>query len=337
MSVSRATTATLAQEDCVGPPTLPDMEIDHDSSAAAAQAEIIASHLLAEAEENTQTRRLIMAIDFGTTFSAISYVALEPGEAANLVLPHRIQSIRNYPDDMNESSGDPMKTEVPTEVIYPMDRAFRKKARLAADLINQADELVMLEDNGHVLDGQLPDMPADESDNEKEEDNHNFKWGYAVHQALKFRESYLNVNQMGLTRFKLLLHTDPATEAVRQHLAPTLEILSNRNIAKSPTTIISDFLTSLLRHAKQELQFQGLYNDYTKEIVLCVPAIWSQQACRDMQTALATALLAAEYEGVDVEGNSIKNLFVVSEPEAAATYVLAHDRRIKVSRRAKDS
>ncbi|KAI1844837.1 hypothetical protein JX266_009065 [Neoarthrinium moseri] len=276
-----------------------------------------------------------MAIDFGTTFSAVSYVALKPGESADLVLSDRIQSIRNYPDDMNESSADTMKTEVPTEVIYPMDRAFRKKAKLASNLINQVGGLVRLEEQGEGEDRLGSSMQLDEIEDEDDlmidEDSNSFKWGYAVHQALKYRDSYSNANQLGLTRFKLLLHEDPATDAVRRHLAPMLQTLNSRNVAKSPITVISDFLTYLLRHAKQELQFQGVYTGYTKEVVLCIPAIWKQQACRDMQTALASALQAAEYEDVEVGINSIKNLFVVSEPEAAAAFVLGNDRRIKAN------
>ncbi|KAK6189536.1 hypothetical protein LQW54_013168 [Pestalotiopsis sp. IQ-011] len=235
-----------------------------------------------------------MAIDFGTTFSAISYVALEPGESPDLVLSHRIQSIRNYPDDMNENSGDPMKSEVPTEVIYPMDRAFRKRTQSTSNMSTQMGGLARLDEGQVAQDQHGPSVQIDEMEEEDilmlDEDANSFKWGYAVHQALKYRDSYSNANQLGLTRFKLLLHEDARTEA-----------------------------------------FQGLYAGYTKEIVLCIPAIWKQKACRNMQTALASALLAAGYEDIAIESHSIENLFVVSEPEAAAAFVLENDRSIRAN------
>jgi hypothetical protein len=74
----------------------------------------------------------------------------------------------------------------------------------------------------------------------------------------------------------------------------------------------------------------GFDDSYSKEIVLCVPAIWTQKACRDMQTAMARAMGQARFEGVDVRNNSIENLFIVSEPEAAAAYVLATERGVSV-------
>ncbi len=67
---------------------------------------------------------------------------------------------------------------------------------------------------------------------------------------------------------------------------------------------------------------------------MCVPAIWEQAACRGMQTAMATALKQAQFTRVRVENNSIENLFIVSEPEAAAAYVLAMESVIQVRKAA---
>lgn len=303
-----------------------------ESSQAADPVPEIPLHLLEDTSTHIQSKRLIMGIDFGTTFSAISYVALAPGEATDLVLSNRIQSIRNYPDDMNDNSTDPMKKEVPTEVIYPMVKGFRKKAKLELttdEVINQHDRDMA----GRASHVDIMDVDEEEDDYDPMDEGNpeEFQWGYGVHQTLKFRESYLNTQQMALTRFKLLLHEDPATEPVRERLRPTIDILRSRGIIKENVMIIADYLTYLLRHAKRELQIQNLYEGYQIEIVLCVPAIWSQQAGRDMQAALSTALLGADFKGVDVQNKSIMNLFVVSEPEAAATYVLEHERRIKVS------
>ncbi len=49
-----------------------------------------------------------------------------------------------------------------------------------------------------------------------------------------------------------------------------------------------------------------------------------------MQTALTKAIQRAGFDGVNVQNNSIENLFIVSEPEAAAAYVLASERHVTV-------
>jgi hypothetical protein len=110
----------------------------------------------------------------------------------------------------------------------------------------------------------------------------------------------------------------------------TLHELKRRKIIKDPLDVIADYLTCLLRHAKSELASAGFDDSYKLETILCVPAIWTQKACRDMQTAMAKAMGLAGFQGVDVQDNSIEDLFIVSEPEAAAAFVLVNSRDIMV-------
>jgi hypothetical protein len=101
-----------------------------------------------------------------------------------------------------------------------------------------------------------------------------------------------------------------------------------KRIIQKPLDVIVDFLTSLMRHAKSEIERAGFDDSYKTEIVLCVPAIWTQKALRDMQGALAKAMALAGFPGVDPDTNTIDNLFIVSEPEAAAAFVLTNERDI---------
>jgi hypothetical protein len=119
-----------------------------------------------------------------------------------------------------------------------------------------------------------------------------------------------------LSRFKLLLDSTERTEPIRMRLNETLTQLKNRRIIKDSLDVIVDFLTCLLRHVKTEIEVAGFDDSYKREIVMCVPAIWTQKACRDMHVAMATAMALAGFPGVDIEDKRIENLFIVSEPES---------------------
>ncbi|KAM0433418.1 hypothetical protein ACHAPT_004296 [Fusarium lateritium] len=77
------------------------------------------------------------------------------------------------------------------------------------------------------------------------------------------------------------------------------------------------------RDVRHDLEEEEVEDDcWQFEIVLCVPAIWDPKALRIMQTSLAAAMDRARFPGVDIQNNSIENLFIVSEPEAAATFMV---------------
>lgn len=326
MKASRASTVTLGGEDS---------DVTEDGTP-----EEIPDHLLENPELRTHSRRLIVAVDFGTTYSAVSYAALEEGESGRYLELDRIHSIQNFPDDWNfGGSGDRMKSEVPTEVIYPLDRHFREKEDL--DAVGEEEEqdrpVIDVQRTGEgvgfngggklAIFGQRDDGDADQM---SIDESSSFRWGYGVHEAWGLPATHSDPKNQALSRFKLLLDSSPTTENIREHLSPTLDDLKRKRIISNPHHVIVDFLTCLLRHTKSELKLAGFDESYRMEMVLCVPAIWSQKACRDMQTAMAKAMERARFEGVDVQNNSIENLFIVSEPEAAAAYVLAMERDISV-------
>lgn len=156
--------------------------------------------------------------------------------------------------------------------------------------------------------------------------NECYRWGYSVHQA------WLEVSTVQFKKFKLLLQENVETAGVRERLNRDLDTLVSRGRRKKPIDLIVDFLTPFVAHVKKSLEDKGHYAGTDKEIVMCIPTIWSQKACRKMHFALAKAFESAKFEGVEVEHNSIKNLFIVSEPEAAAEIVLREHVEIRVSR-----
>jgi len=248
-------------------------------------------------------------------------------------------------------AGDHMKSEVPTEVMYPLDRHFRDKEDLEPDEDPGEDDGERNVDDGVQADIDMEGVSFD-GDNDDDDDifgrnahedsvnemtidtPNSFRWGYAVHEARRLPAAHTDPKNEALSRFKLLLDNSPLTDRVRQELRDPLEQLRKRHIIKNDLDVIVDFLTCLLRHTRTELEAAGFDDSYQMEIVLCVPTIWTQKACRDMQTAMAKAMQRARFVGVDVQNNSIENLFIVSEPEAAAAYVLKNDEHISVRKSA---
>jgi len=337
MNFSRASTATLGRDDIA----LRDRPnpVEHLSAAP----ESVPDHLLRDPSEDpllADRKRLIVAVDFGTTYSAVAYVALAEGEDTAYLDPSRIRTVQNYPDDATFGNlDDQMRGEVPTEVIYPLDRHFRENRREADDTVG--------EDAEYEFDESLPfesEQTADlgsrlavfghpggqDADQMSIDEENTFRWGYAAHEAWGRSSTHAGPSSKALSRFKLLLDGSPRTEAIRADLGRALTQLKNKKVIQKPLDVIVDFLHSLLRHARSEIESAGFDDSYKTEMVMCVPAIWTQKACRDMQGALAKAMELAGFPGVDTNHGHIDNLFIVSEPEAAAAFVLTSEREISV-------
>ncbi|KAF5535802.1 Hsp70 chaperone protein [Fusarium mexicanum] len=274
--------------------------------------------LLDEDRGDPFPKRLIVAVDLGTTYSAVSYVNVPQGYPSDSVDPRSIRSIGNYPDTWHYTD-DPMGTEVPTEVIYPLDRHFRDHFNLD----NPEDQLKI----GNSVEMPVPDADGDIS--MLLGGSQGFRWGYQVHEVWNRPSTHSNTANKPLSRFKLLLDNSPMAESVERDVRQTINTLKRQNIIRGPLHVIADFLTYLLRHTRSELYQQGFDDSYEKEMILCVPARWTQKACRDMQACLAVAMKRAKFTRADLQNNSIDNLFIVSEPEAAAAHMLSTSAEIK--------
>jgi len=89
MSFSRASTVTLGGEQRF----VTRQSIGRENGAHTRTPEQVPMDLLPDREPDTPFRRLIIAVDFGTTYSAISYVALESGESIEDINLDRVRSI----------------------------------------------------------------------------------------------------------------------------------------------------------------------------------------------------------------------------------------------------
>ncbi|RYP70522.1 hypothetical protein DL769_004936 [Monosporascus sp. CRB-8-3] len=280
------------------------VEEDVDFRLRKASPEDIPEAILNEMHYVPRTRRLIVSVDFGTTFSAVSYVAIDPDEAAERIGLDRIRSIDNWPGDRNIDSGSHMKQQVPSEVMYPLDPKFRDTANLQTrDRDSSSFDIGGLSDI-------IPDSDEDIDLTSFGTDVNSFRWGYSVHEAWSKPSTHFKRANKALGRFKLLFDERPTTEMVRRELASTLISLKTRKVIRNHVEIVADYLTCILRHVKSELRRQGLYDGYQVEMVLCVPAIWSQKACRDMQVALTAAMRMADFKGLDHEMDAVEDLFI---------------------------
>jgi hypothetical protein len=154
-------------------------------------------------------------------------------------------------------------------------------------------------------------------------------WGYGVQDQLK-EADYDADHSRHLSRFKLTLDESPYTANVRNTLSETCKSLKKMRLIEDDTDVIADYLEQLFQHTKKRLiESEGYTDASTVEFVLCVPAIWEAKASRKMQIAMGRAI---KNSGLGrLQNGSINNLFLVSEPEAAAACVLASEKtRLKV-------
>ncbi|OBT51183.1 hypothetical protein VE04_08148 [Pseudogymnoascus sp. 24MN13] len=275
----------------------------------------------------TGNKRFIVAIDFGTTFSSVSFLALPRDTGTNDELNSHmyldeIESIINYPDEPRFGLL-PRRKEVPTEIWYP------KKAYLDQTLLGarpRPSDIIIVDDldNDHTQNrdqdrDEDADMETDEDADD--EDNKDTFWGYEVHQQLRYPDTNRNQNRR-LARFKLLLDESELTQKIRMDLEPNFEQLKRKKLIRDREDVIADYLKYLFSHVRDELIKRQDFSDACPvEFVLCVPPIWTPKASRIMQKNMERAICESRFGSV--QNNSVDNLFIVSEPEAAAAYMLA--------------
>lgn len=266
-------------------------------------------------------KHLIVAFDYGTTFSSVAYTLLDrKGQEPSL---NQIKTINRYPGDTTPNPID----EVPTEIWYrdpeaPHDDVW-DDSDFSSDVHSDDDDDDDDDDDPH------PDSRHTHA-SARQVHKGNLPWGYTVREGLRFPDSpaYTGRN-IPITRGKLLLDRSACTKALRKHLRKTLSGLKKNKIIEKDEDVIADFLTCLFHFTKQQLEQKFyLIDNPTIELVLCVPALWTPRARRKMHQATA---IAVDRTGLgQTKNNCVENLFIVSEPEAAAAYVLHGNYEIQV-------
>jgi hypothetical protein len=275
----------------------------------------------------------IVATDFGTTFSSIAFARRGPRTRPE------IQVISNYPNDPcfqpyaksfqvpteswypNKPPVDELPATKPSLTKPPTTRPPVSKPVRVRDIYDfpSSDEDENLEDNASAT----SELEAEAESLLPENETRDFVWGYGIQKEIYEDMDPTKFNR--IARSKLMLDNSPHTQRVRDELGPVLQRLKKGKTIKEDEDVISDFLANLFEHAKTQLKtHHGLTDSTPIEHVLCVPTIWSGEACRKMQTAMDIATRKADF-------GTAENLFLVSEPEAAASYVLNGSKQVNVS------
>ena len=269
---------------------------------------------------NAKKPTVIVATDFGTTFSSVAFALCEDGRRP------RVKMVANYPDDPRALQGRP-SLEVPTESWYPDSRQLAElDAEMDMKFNNEEDVDLYGTSDQEREDNQLEDDPLEDGDTDSrppDRKSRDFVWGYGIQ---KLTTPDMDAKQFDrIARSKLILDTSDHTQQVRNELRPVMNRLKRRKIIDQEVDVIADYLTRLFIHSKRQIQDALEISDSTPvEHVLCVPIVWSSAALRKMQKAMKDAI---ERSGL----GTMENLFLVSEPEAAAAYVLGQSDEVNVS------
>jgi hypothetical protein len=158
-----------------------------------------------------------------------------------------------------------------------------------------------------------------------------FFWGYEV-PLKKYVELAPRSEHRRIEHVKsMLLRAEYAHDDQREIWPRIDRLIAEKIIRKFGTTdvpdsqdaqdLITDFLVPVLRHTRHQLiKHEGLTDQCSISFVLTVPLIWDATSLRILQTAMEAAIRETKF-GTLLHG-SVDNLFIISEPEAAATYLL---------------
>lgn len=265
------------------------------------------------AHDLRNARKIVVAIDFGTTCSSVAFVSFGSNAQRGSISVQQIETIEKYPG----SSPKYIHKEVPSEILYD----WRDDDSMSED---ESDG-----NTGSDKSNSIPNVPHSNQQSRLPQTTMGvhrarMNWGFEVPERLR-SVSLENDTCSHLVRFKLMLDKSDVTVPVRRTLTMQCQALRDLEIITQDLDVIVVYLTSLLSSVKKELlrinRYQG---NETAEYVLCVPAAWKSAALRSMQTAMAMAIERSGLSQSQKDG--AHDFFLVSEPEAAATCVLAAEK-----------
>lgn len=282
-------------------------------------------------EPAPHTPTFIVATDFGTTFSSVAFTKCRPGRTP--WSKDIIRSISNYPHD--PTIGEKQSFVVPTASWYGNSAVSGNLTTKATSDSLDPQILKNLYDasdaSDHEKDQTFPDtgsrqkeIPATEDlPGDSDESMQTFFWGYATPTKLLSPD----LDQCHFTQIshsKVLLDATQETSTIRNTLRRVLKKLKKSGAIKKDEDIITDYLTQLFLHTKEQLTtLHGFSSASALEHVLSVPSIWSPKDCRIMQASIEIAI---QNSGL----GTMENLFLVSEAEAGATFVLNRSGKVNV-------
>jgi hypothetical protein len=284
---------------------------------------------------NVKKDRIIIAIDFGTTFSSVAYAVLPKKEPPENIDLDSVRCIGNYPGYESVPGVQDNRHDVPTELWYDDGSLDTYRQEIPDSSEEQtpddenyeyssSDDEISDHESSHFSENDGLEPSADSSLHGTHTTPSTIYWGYEVQQRLNMTNIHKD-EARPLTRIKLNLDQKTETETLRTELRTLLNSLTKKKILRNGNDIYAHYLTRLLQHTKEQLLLEGeLKQDMLFQFVLCVPAKWPMRGCRIMQLALEKAVIDTGIsEGAD---RSVHDMFMISEPEAAAECILTEAR-----------
>ena len=284
-------------------------------------------------QDSDEIQHFIVAIDFGTTFSSVAYVGYGSANIRSRIGSQHIEIVDQYPYN---PYGSFSCNDVPSELWYsqkisrPLLQTRETVERQPAeDDTSSGENENQSSQNGSASLGRSKPSYISSEYSDGENRRAPLFWGYGVQDQL-LEADYNTDHSRHLSRFKLILDKSTHTEKLRNGLSNSCSMLKKMLLINEDTDLIADYLTLLLQHTKKKLiESDGYCDSSSVELVLCIPAVWKAEAIRQMEIALTTAVANSGLG--KLQHGSIDNLFIVSEPEGAAAWVLARERkRLKV-------
>ncbi|TGO36697.1 hypothetical protein BHYA_0117g00210 [Botrytis hyacinthi] len=301
------------------------------STAISVRSSNMRSHLI------TPKDKVVVGLDYGTTFTSVSY-SIVPINCGNMKgSANDVLSVINWPSD----GEDGQRKQVPTESWYSSEPVERHR--------NDEDEifdenLFDLSQGQHplLLSGTGGDAINEPEDSEMEDElSVDFLWGYSVPYQIYKANSTRSQRRL-VKRAKLMLVETEYTNEDRKGLRSTLTGLLKEGIIRrhgkrskpesdmwDAVDPISDYIVKVLQHTKEQLKnLHGFSDQIPVDFVMTIPTVWSPEASRVLQTSVKTAIQATTF------GNpwltTADNIFLISEPEAAATFLLESSEDISL-------
>lgn len=282
---------------------------------------------------NCSKRWFIIAVDYGTTNSSASYAIANNSRDLRR---EQVQYITNYPND--PVTEDPClqisSNEVPSEVWYPNEEIRNANPfgyNIAGTWIG--DGGVDEEEN---IENDFEDQQASNRGQGRSKTYDRIvpaitRWGFDAQPSATFSKAseFLSYRNSPIKWAKLQLASGQLRTGYPMKTRKSFNVLRRHGIVRKELDFITDFLTCFFKHIKAILEENHELNcNDVVEMVLCVPVIWSCKARRDMHAAMAVAI---KNSGLGTtSAGCVDNLFIVSEPEAAAAYVLDEEYEIMV-------
>ncbi|CCD54394.1 hypothetical protein BofuT4_P124420.1 [Botrytis cinerea T4] len=301
------------------------------STAISVRSSNMRLHLIAP------TDKVVIGLDYGTTFTSVSY-SIVPINCGNMKSSaNDVLSVINWPSDGEDGE----RKQVPTESWYspePVERHRNDEDKIFDE------NLFDLSQGQHplLLSGVAGDTINDPEDSEMEDELAvDFLWGYGVPYHMYKANSTRSQRRL-VKRAKLMLVETEYTNEDRKGLRRTLtgllkEGIIRRHGKRSKTESdmwdavdpISDYIVKVLQHTKEQLKHLHRFTDQTPvDFVMTVPTVWSPEASRVLQTSVKAAIQATAFG--KPWGTTADNVFLISEPEAAATFLLESSEDISL-------